>query len=291
MLRIACLAIVCTVAFAHHPGAPLDPEAARLRAHFASVERELLARDVSGLTETQRAARNRHIARLRAYARAGVFPKNTDFPGRVPYFVDRFGTRCAMAFLIEQSGRGDIVSSVAATRNNAFIAELARDPEVRRVLLAWLEENGLSVDEAARIQPSYCDGGLWVGPGPAPLPPGCGQNPTITIPGPATSHALALVLGSGVLVWNATGTRSPLASVVGIASGVIGIALGAPQIEEGGGRANLGALNTGIGLASIYVGIRALLRGSPSVHPPPPIASVAPLVMTEGAGLTFRVTF
>src|SRR6185503_9137835 len=40
---------------------------------------------------------------------------------------------------------------VARTRNNAFIAELADDAELRR----WLDSAGLSVAEAGRIQPSY----------------------------------------------------------------------------------------------------------------------------------------
>jgi hypothetical protein len=56
-----------------------------------------------------------------------------------------------MAYLIDRSGRRDLVDRVAATRNNAFIAELADDSALR----AWLDSVGLSVTEAARIQPSY----------------------------------------------------------------------------------------------------------------------------------------
>ena len=97
--------------------APADPEVLRLRRHFAIVERELLARDVSQLAPAQRDARARHIARLRAYARRGVFPKNTDFPDRfVPYFVDRVGTRCAMAHLIEEAGQGAFVAQRSEER-------------------------------------------------------------------------------------------------------------------------------------------------------------------------------
>src|SRR5687767_1301171 len=80
------------------PPASVDSEAARLRRHFAVVLQELRARDVSRLTAEQRAARATHIERLAEYAARGVFPKNTDFSGRrVPYFIDRVGTRCAMA--------------------------------------------------------------------------------------------------------------------------------------------------------------------------------------------------
>ena len=56
-----------------------------------------------------------------------------------------------MAYLIDRSGRSDIVAKVASTRNNAYIRQLATDPG----LIAWLDSAGLSVAEAARIQPTY----------------------------------------------------------------------------------------------------------------------------------------
>jgi hypothetical protein len=81
-----------------HPG-----EAARLRAHFAAVDAELRAADTSQLTPPQRDARAAAIERLRDYAARGVFPHNHDRAARTPVFVDRHGTRCAMAHLIEQA--------------------------------------------------------------------------------------------------------------------------------------------------------------------------------------------
>ncbi|MBX3192004.1 MAG: hypothetical protein KF819_33750 [Labilithrix sp.] len=91
---------------------------------------------------------------LRAYRRRGVFPKNRDFRDRMmPYFVDDDGTRCAVAHLLEVGGATALVARIASERNNAFVRELADEPE----LLAWLEAAGSSVEEAARIQPSYCD--------------------------------------------------------------------------------------------------------------------------------------
>ena len=69
----------------------------------------------------------------------------------MPFFRDGQGALCAMAYLIERSGRRDLVDRVALTRNNAFIAELANDPELR----VWLDSVGLTVTEAARIQPTY----------------------------------------------------------------------------------------------------------------------------------------
>jgi len=127
-------------------------ETARIRRHLATVESELRAKDVSALTPAQRQARARNLDVLHAYWVRGVFPVNTDYPGRrVPYFVDRYGTLCAMAYLIEQSGGGDIVHRIATTANNAYVRDLKDDAE----LGVWLRDNGLTVAEAARIQPSY----------------------------------------------------------------------------------------------------------------------------------------
>src|SRR6476646_2759222 len=130
----------------------LRKEVHRLRAHFDSVDTELRARNVAGLTATQRRHRATLIGWLREYRNAGVFPINDKFAGKqVPFFRDSRGTLCAMAYLIGRSGRGDIVDKVARTRNNAFIHDLADDT----ALIQWLSDNGLTVDEAARIQPSY----------------------------------------------------------------------------------------------------------------------------------------
>jgi hypothetical protein len=127
-------------------------ETARVRTHLATVEAELRSKDVSALAPAQREARLRNLDVLHEYWLHGVFPVNTDFPGRrVPYFVDRYGTRCAMAYLIDQSGRGDLVARIAAHHNNAYIRDLEDDVE----LGAWLRDNGFTAAEAARIQPAY----------------------------------------------------------------------------------------------------------------------------------------
>ena len=128
-------------------------ERVRLRRHFREVLAELRARDVSQLSEAQRRARARLIAELEGYAAAGRFPHNHCVPGRrVPVFVDGHGTRCAMAHLIESTGHAALVARVAASRNLAWIHEIAADAELQR----WLDACGLSAAEAGRIQPSYC---------------------------------------------------------------------------------------------------------------------------------------
>jgi MYXO-CTERM domain-containing protein len=130
----------------------LDSERARLRAHFDDVLAELEAADTSALSAEQRARRAEHLVRLAEYRDRGVFPQRYSGPaGRVPEFRDVHGTRCAMGELIYLSGETQLVDDVARTANSATIAELSADPRLTR----WLTENGLTVEEAGRVQPSY----------------------------------------------------------------------------------------------------------------------------------------
>ena len=127
-------------------------EQVRLRAHFDSVLRELGARDVAHLTTTQQAARSELTTWLAEYRDAGRFPLNDRYADRpTPIFRDSRGVTCAMAYLIERSGRRDVVDRVEGANNLAYISELASDRE----LVAWLDSVGLTAEEAARIQPTY----------------------------------------------------------------------------------------------------------------------------------------
>jgi hypothetical protein len=127
-------------------------EVTRLRAHFDSVDAELRQARALPLTPGERTARAKLIGWLQEYRDAGTFPRNDWFLElAMPFFRDGHGALCAMAYLIERSGRRDLVDRIALTRNNAFIAELADDPELR----VWLDSVGLAVTEAARIQPTY----------------------------------------------------------------------------------------------------------------------------------------
>src|SRR2546426_1350139 len=94
-------------------------ERVRLRAHFDSVERELRARDVSGLTPAQRAARARVLNILHTYQVRGVFPRNTDFPDRdVPVFIDWRGTPRGGGLLGGQTGHEGPGPPIAADRHH-----------------------------------------------------------------------------------------------------------------------------------------------------------------------------
>lgn len=140
----------------HDGGALLLTEGMELRrldAHFKRVLRLLVTRSPKRLSPVQRRARARHIASLDRYRERGVFPRNLRFPGlALPHFIDELGTRCAMGHLIEESGGRDVVHYVAGERNFARVRELVDIEE----LGAWLEANGLTLDEAGQIQPTYC---------------------------------------------------------------------------------------------------------------------------------------
>lgn len=131
-------------------------EQGRVRRHFRDVLAELEAKPTIALTDAQRARRHALLADLATYRRASRFPRNADFHGRrAPYFIDAQGTRCAVAHLMEQSGAVSLMERIARDQNNAYVRELARDREIG----AWLASVGLTLEEAARIQPDYCDFG------------------------------------------------------------------------------------------------------------------------------------
>ena len=254
VVLLACVALGWQMGGADRiePSSGAAAEAVRLRAHFAQVERELLARDVSMLSPEQRHARAEQIERLRAYAAAGNFPRNDYHPGQqVPYFRDAQGNLCAMAFLIAASGRGDIVDHIARNRNNAYIPDLVDEPG----LAGWLEDNGLSLAEAARIQPSYSN------PCHTPL---CEEANDRT---PGKGYVRATI-GAGWLSGISMGlnlrsaeNRSAAAGLFGVGIGAVTMTMGALKVgDEGWKNQTIGAWNIAVGATAAFLGGRALTR-------------------------------
>ncbi len=121
-------------------------ETERVHAHLTSALAVVSAKGGSR-------RRRRLIGALREYTEARRYPRNLEHRGEiVPSFIDAAGTRCAMAHLIELHGGEDLVARVARSANHARVRSLAND----RDLLSWLATWGLTLDEAARVQPSYC---------------------------------------------------------------------------------------------------------------------------------------
>lgn len=143
--------IVVVLLFAACAASPQDAEVARVRAHLEGAYAEVTSHPVSDLSSAQRVARAQVLADLRAYIDAEVYPTNLVSVDRTPIFVDPFGVRCAMAAVIEGSGHADLVQRIARDHLYARIADLGEDVELAR----WLDEHGVTLAEAARIQPAY----------------------------------------------------------------------------------------------------------------------------------------
>jgi hypothetical protein len=127
-------------------------ETQRVAQHIENAELAAARHDVEPLTHLQKLLRQLLLRALGTYRADGRFPINRDFAIQTPYFIDASGTRCAMAHLLELGGEHELVARIARERNNAYVRELADEPR----LLEWLVAAGLTVEEAAAIQPSYC---------------------------------------------------------------------------------------------------------------------------------------
>lgn len=225
---------------------PLDRqvEVAWLRAHFDSVDAELRHNSPIQLTPAQRLARVRLIGWLREYREAGAFPRNDRFPKKaMPFFRDSRGVLCAMAYLIERSGRRDLVDRVVLTRNNAFIPGLAGD----RGLRAWLDSVGFSVAEAARVQPTYG--------GPPPTIP---QDKAVS-----ANYALTSILVSGTSLTTIglnVITPTKASGWAGLIAGTVGIIAGAVNLDGTDGTTKVAAANMIVGTGALAVGLYRLLR-------------------------------
>jgi hypothetical protein len=246
-------------------------EAARIRRHFDSVLVELRAPVARALTDAQRLARAEHIRRLAEYRDAGSFPHNHDFPGAaIPYFVDHRGVHCAVGYLLQQSGRSDIVARVRAADNNVRVPALAGDTAFTN----WLDASGLTLAEAARIQPQYGE----IPPEPEPV----ARNDDARI-------GLALLssgLGAASIAWNARAgesRNSGLRAALGYVAGAAGIAMALNNRDAGDGAKFLGFASGTIGVGSAAMATRTLMRSSGEGGPARSARlSAAPAVLASG---------
>ena len=139
-------------AIVESPPAVTAAEVDRVRLHLGNVESALRARGTGGLGADQRARRAVALDWLREYRERGLFPHNHTHSGqRVPVFVDEHGTHCAVGYLLKRSGETELINAVVAADNNVRVRELADNARFRN----WLEETGLTLEEAAWIQPRY----------------------------------------------------------------------------------------------------------------------------------------
>src|SRR5437660_1285133 len=217
--------------------------------------------------------RRPRVGSLHTYQFRGVIPRNTDFPDRdVPVFIDWRGTRCGFAYLVEQTGHEDLVLRIAATRNYARVPELRDDPAVGR----WLAQNGITLAEATRIQPTYGCGSPRGACAVAGAVPPASDGYKV-----ATGVSVATNVATFTLNVLNTGISRQAGGIASVGAGTIGIVAGASNLGTSGPRGTLGLLNTGIGAASLALGV---LRLSRTGHAGTPSAlSLAPGFGTRGS--------
>ncbi|APR88407.1 hypothetical protein A7982_13756 [Minicystis rosea] len=106
------------------------------------------------------AHRAQQIARLQEYAASGRFPHNFVARTGLHIFRDDAGRLCAVANLVQQDGRADLVDATARTRNDLAIADVYDGP-----MLDWVLGSGLTQEELSRIQfPAMPVKRAWVAP-------------------------------------------------------------------------------------------------------------------------------
>ena len=237
-------------------------EVGRIQAHIARAEAFAARRDLSHLTPAQRAARAREFARLEEYRRRGEFPENRVRRERTPVFVDSRGVHCAVGHLLALDGETALVTRIASTRNCARVRELADEPG----LVAWLDRHGLTLEEAARIQPTYDGGGGLIGEG---------STVTRNDAYPTVAVFSTVLSATGVLVNVERGDTPASRSarvIYGSIVGATGICVGVAGF--GGGRSDgLGLLAGGAGLLSILSTVHNAPRHA---KPSAPLVSWSP---------------
>ncbi len=286
---------------------PETLERLAIEAHLAEVEAALRARPTPHLGGEQREARVALLDALRAYREAGAFPRNTEVPGRSPVFVDDRGVHCAVGHLLHITGEEEIVHAIRTTRNLARLPDLLDEPG----LPAWLEAHGLAPEEAAWIQPAYCN-----------LRTAEVQELTFHCPDPVNDPPSELrdayllasggtgALSVGLTTLNLLDLRARRASsgraMAGMAAGAAGFGLGLAGIFEGGDARSLGWANAAVGALGMGTAALTFRRSSAeaaaapgegprvvSVRPwfPPPAGEDTSGGSGQGAGIQFRVAW
>jgi hypothetical protein len=137
-----------------------------IKLHLALTEAVMRNASTKHLTKTQKESRLKNLDLLHTYWTREEFPNNIENPGqRLPYIRDSRGVLCAMGFLLWETGEQDYVDQLTKENNHVYIKDVNNGP-----LFAWLEANGISKDEAMRIQPTY-DWEYGGGTGYTPTPP------------------------------------------------------------------------------------------------------------------------
>jgi hypothetical protein len=91
--------------------------------------------------------RAENVARLVAYRDAGVFPRNRVSDDVINVFRDERGLLCAVATLIFEDGKLDLVEQIASTNDYIKLATVKDGP-----VMDWILDSGFTQEELAMIQ-------------------------------------------------------------------------------------------------------------------------------------------
>lgn len=123
----------------------------RIPLHFNFLLKKFRAKNLNSLSFELRAAREMNLKHLEEYRDQGRFPINGHVAWRQPVFIDNDGTHCAVGYLVMASGHPQAAKAISKRENLAYLKDI-KSPE----LDLWIAASGLSREECAMIQPSYC---------------------------------------------------------------------------------------------------------------------------------------
>jgi hypothetical protein len=132
--------------------APIKTDVDLIQFHLRLVETELRKIDCNHLTVNQKKNRLQALEILSQYWQKGQFPINSFHGQRTPYFIDKYGTACAVGHMIISTGYGELAKKVSRKNNYAYIKQLHYFE-----LGQWANKFGFTIDELAWIQPTYLD--------------------------------------------------------------------------------------------------------------------------------------
>ena len=125
---------------------PASPTATS-EAVVAPPTADLITLDRAALTTALAAARAANLARFRAYAVSGVYPRNTYKPGLANVWRDDAGHYCAAASIIAASGQPQLVIDTGDRDNFIRLRDVTTGP-----LHDWILTSGLTQTEVDLIQ-------------------------------------------------------------------------------------------------------------------------------------------
>jgi hypothetical protein len=125
-------------------------EVLRIQTHLQYVEDLLRQKSTAYLKKKQRQKRKLVLDLLHHYWENGVFPKNYDYPGRRPCFIDCDGNICAVGYLIEQTTGREVAEKINAKHKYDYLPDMHE-----KLIDEWAKEYGLTLEECAMIQPTY----------------------------------------------------------------------------------------------------------------------------------------